>query len=237
MDRRESLKSLLAGTAGAGLLLAGCNPELSEDTQKAIAKGTSNYGRTPKEAAHDVALNAQQYFNAHEMSTLGVLTALILPNNGTHKSAAEVGVPEFIEFMAKEVTSFQLTLRGGLAWLDHQSNIRFGAAFKDAPEANQHELLEPISYPDLDVPSNQRPLEVQFFSLVRNLTCTGYFTSEEGIKDLGYQGNQPNVWEGVPQEVLDQHGVAYDPEWISRCVDQSQRNVTAEWDDDMNLIT
>jgi len=72
---------------------------------------------------------------------------------------------------------------------------------------------------------------------VRNLTCTGYFTSEEGIKDLGYKGNQPNVWDGVPQEVLDQHGVAYDSEWIARCVDQSQRNVTAEWDDDKNLIT
>ncbi len=237
MDRRESLKSLLAGTAGAGLLLAGCNPELSEETQKAISKGTSNYGRTPKEAAHDATLNAQQYFNAHEMSTLGVLTALILPNNGTHKSAAEVGVPEFIEFMAKEVPSFQLTLRGGLAWLDHESNTRFGSAFKDAPETNQHELLEPISFPNLDVPSSQRPLQVQFFSLVRNLTCTGYFTSEEGIKDLCYQGNQPNVWDGVPQEVLDQHGVAYDPEWIARCVDQSQRNVTAEWDGDGNLLS
>ena len=237
MDRRESLKSLLAGTAGAGLLLAGCNPELSEETQKAISKGTSNYGRTPKEAAHDATLNAQQYFNAHEMSTLGVLTALILPNNGTHKSAAEVGVPEFIEFMAKEVPSFQLTLRGGLAWLDHESNTRFGSAFKDAPETNQHELLEPISFPNLDVPSSQRPLQVQFFSLVRNLTCTGYFTSEEGIKDLGYQGNQPNVWDGVPQEVLDQHGVAYDPEWIAHCVDQSQRNVTAEWDGDGNLLS
>jgi hypothetical protein len=237
MDRRESLKSLLAGTAGAGLLLAGCNPELSAETQQAIAKGTSNYGRTPKEAAHDAALNAQQYFNAHESSTLSVLTAMILPNNGIHKSAAEVGVPEFIEFMAKEVPSFQLTLRGGLAWLDHQSNTLFGAAFKDAAEENQHALVEPISYPDLDVPSSQRPIEVQFFSLVRNLTCTGYFTSEEGIKDLGYQGNQPNVWDGVPQEVLDQHGVAYDPEWIARCVDQSERNVTAEWDDDKNLIT
>jgi hypothetical protein len=237
MDRRESIKSLLAGTAGAGLLLTGCNPELSEETQQSIAKGTSNYGRTPKEALHDDNLNAQQFFNEHEMSSLSVLTALILPNNGTHKSAAEVGVPEFIEFMAKEVPSFQLTLRGGLAWLDHASNTRFGVSFKDAAEENQHELLEPISYPDLDLPSRQRPLEIQFFSLVRNLTCTGYFTSKEGIKDLGYKGNQPNVWDGVPQEVLDQHGVAYDPEWIARCVDQSQRNVTAEWDDDKNLIT
>ena len=43
---------------------------------------------------------------------------------------------------------------------------------------------------------------VQWFNLVRNLTMTGYFTSEVGIKELGYKGNFPNVWDGVPQDVL-----------------------------------
>ena len=64
---------------------------------------------------------------------------------------------------------------------------------------------------------------VAFFSLMRNLTLTGYYTTEMGIKELGYAGNQPNVWDGVPQEVLDEHGLSYDPEWIARCVDQSKR--------------
>ena len=66
---------------------------------------------------------------------------------------------------------------------------------------------------------------------------TGYYTSEMGIKDLDYKGNQPNIWDGVPEEVLQKHGVSYDPEWIAKCVDQSQRGVTAERDDDGNLIT
>ena len=48
----------------------------------------------------------------------------------------------------------------------------------------------------------------------------------------------PNIQDGVrPQDVLDQHGVAYDPEWIAKCVDQSKRNVIAEWDDEGNLLT
>ena len=72
---------------------------------------------------------------------------------------------------------------------------------------------------------------------MRNLTMTGYYTSEWGIKDLGYQGNQPNVWDGVPQDVLDQHGVAYDPEWIAKCINQDTRGDIATWDDDGNLLT
>jgi len=64
---------------------------------------------------------------------------------------------------------------------------------------------------------------------MRNLTLTGYFTSKMGIKDLGYKGNTPNVWDGVPKEVLDKHGLKY--------VDQSKRDVMAKWDDKSNLIS
>ena len=47
-------------------------------------------------------------------------------------------------------------------------------------------------------------------SLMRDLTATGFFTSEIGIKDLGYAGNKPNQWDGVPQDVLDKYGLKYD---------------------------
>ena len=50
----------------------------------------------------------------------------------------------------------------------------------------------------------EQPQEVQFFSLLRNLVLTGYFTSEVGIKELDYRGNMPNIWDGVPQDVLDE---------------------------------
>jgi gluconate 2-dehydrogenase gamma chain len=51
---------------------------------------------------------------------------------------------------------------------------------------------------------------VSFFNRMRDLTATGFFTSKIGIADLGYAGNRPNQWNGVPQEVLDQYGVKYD---------------------------
>jgi hypothetical protein len=139
--------------------------------------------------------------------------------------------------MSKDIPPLQATLRGGLMWLDHESNSLFNTEFKVSTEAQQKQILDTIAYPDMEVPNNERPLQVQFFSLMRNLTLTGYYTSKVGIADLGYKGNQPNVWDGVPEDVLQQHGVAYDDEWLAKCIDQSKRNDTAEWDELGNLLT
>ena len=51
---------------------------------------------------------------------------------------------------------------------------------------------------------------VAFFNIMRNFTATGFYTSEIGIKDLGYMGNTPNQWNGVPDEVLKQYKLSYD---------------------------
>ncbi|HRQ52003.1 MAG TPA: gluconate 2-dehydrogenase subunit 3 family protein [Agriterribacter sp.] len=48
---------------------------------------------------------------------------------------------------------------------------------------------------------------VAFFNRMRDLTASGFFTSEMGVKDLGYAGNMPNKWEGVPEDVLKQYGL------------------------------
>ena len=48
---------------------------------------------------------------------------------------------------------------------------------------------------------------VAFFDRMRNLTAIGFFTSKMGIEDLGYVGNRPNKWEGVPEEVVRQYGL------------------------------
>jgi 3-deoxy-D-arabino-heptulosonate 7-phosphate (DAHP) synthase class II len=43
---------------------------------------------------------------------------------------------------------------------------------------------------------------VAFFNLMRDLTASGFFTTEIGVKDLGFIGNSPNKWTGVPDDVL-----------------------------------
>ena len=235
MDRRDSLKSLLVGSVAGGLVLKGCTPAEQESAPQSQTSEVGNYGRTPKEKARDEKLLSEQFFTEDELATVAILCDIILPAEADVGSATDAGVPEFIEFMAKDMPRHQLPLRGGVMWLNNQTNRRFNKDFSKCSEQEQISIIDEIAYPD-QAPESMKQ-GVAFFSLMRNLTLTGYYTSEMGSKDLGYVGNRPNVWDGVPQEVLDELNMSYDPKWIARCVDQDKRMDIAQWDDKGNLIT
>jgi gluconate 2-dehydrogenase gamma chain len=59
---------------------------------------------------------------------------------------------------------------------------------------------------------------VAFFNRMRSLTAMGFFTSKIGLEDLGYMGNQPNQWKGVPDDVLKQYGLAYTEKELKECI-------------------
>ncbi len=238
MDRRDSLRSILLGSVAGGLALHGCKPADNEIADALATQVEEHYfGRTPEEKEQIAKLRAEQFFNDHELETITVLATRILPPHPEFGGPVEAEVPEFIEFMAKDIPELQTTLRGGLMWLDHTSNAKYGAEFKSATEDQQKALMDTIAFYDPKVPMSQQALEIQFFSLMRNLTVSGYYTSKVGIAELGYKGNSPNVWDGVPQEVLDKHGLAYEEAWLAKCVDQSKRNEVAQWDEEGNLLT
>ncbi|MEZ4779844.1 MAG: gluconate 2-dehydrogenase subunit 3 family protein [Flavobacteriaceae bacterium] len=233
MDRRESFKTMLLGSLGASLALQGCaDTTPPEVVEEALWKYT--YGRTPKEQKFDEKLLCEQFFETDELQQIETLANLILPPTEAG-SITDANVVPFIEFMAKDVPEFQTKIKGGLVWLDIYCNAKYKLTFRSCTEAQQKEVLDMIAWPDPD--AKEHPHEVQFFSLMRNLVLTGYFTSEVGIKELGYKGNEPNNWDGVPQDVLDAHGLSYDPEWLAKCVDPNTRGEIAQWDEEGNLIS
>lgn len=239
MDRRKSIQTIILGAGASALAFHGCKTEGEQQVNQEIpATGDTKYfGRRPEELERIEKLKAEQLFNEHEMETIAVLSTVILPPKEPHGGPIEAEVPEFIEFMGKDIPEMQTTLLGGLMWLDHKSNTEFSTEFKSATLEQQKQILDKICYHDMEIPLDEQPLEIQFFALMRNLVVSGYYTSKVGIADLGYKGNMPNVWDGVPQDVLDKHGVAYDSEWIAKCIDQSKRGVIAEWDENGNLLT
>jgi hypothetical protein len=119
-------------------------------------------------------------------------------------------------------------------WLDHRSNRIYGKDFRTCSETQQKQLLDEIAYPDDAKPEVAQG--VSFFTYLRNLVLTGYYTSEMGIRDLGYKGNTPTLWDGVPDEVLQKHNLAYEPDWLAKCIDHEKRYEIAEWDEDGRLI-
>src|SRR5687768_9992044 len=126
MDRRKYLKSMAAGTVGAGLLMQ-CKPDQKDQAPAAVKD--LNYDRNAAEAAREKELMSEKFFNEHEMKTIAALSDIIIPKDDVSGSATEAGVPDFIEFMAKDRPSYQTPLRGGLRWLDLQCMRRYNADF------------------------------------------------------------------------------------------------------------
>ncbi|MEM9546173.1 MAG: gluconate 2-dehydrogenase subunit 3 family protein [Bacteroidota bacterium] len=238
MKRRESLKALLiGGLAGtATVTTLGCKPEAIVEEETIVSDKRKGYGRTPSELEHDKKVNEEIFLTEKELTTIAILCDIILPATTTAGSATDAKVPEFIDFIVKDLPMHQLPIRGGLMWLDGESNSRYGKEFDQCTDEEQIAIVDDIAYPDVEKKNPSIAPGISFFNRMRSLTLTGYYTSKMGIDDLGYAGNRPNVWDGVPQDVLDKHGMAYDQEWMPKFVDQYSRDEQAEWDGDGNLL-
>lgn len=177
---------------------------------------TFTIDRTPDELKREHKLLSETFFDEHEMKTIRLLADIIIPKDETSGSASDAKVPEFIEFIVKDMPHHQTPMRGGLKWLDLQCMKRFDADFASCSSTQQIEIIDEIAYPEKAKPELAQG--VAFFNLMRDLTACGFFTSEIGIKDLGYMGNRANQWDGVPQDVLDQYGMKYDERTLAESV-------------------
>jgi hypothetical protein len=172
----------------------------------------------------------ENFFSDHEMATITILADIIIPKDEVSGSASDAKVPEFIEFIVKDMPDHQVPMKGGLRWLDMHCLKRFEKTFKDCSETQRIEVVEDIAYPEVkykDAKGNEikkgkvKPgmqQGIAFFSLMRNLTATGFYTSQIGVKDIGYLGNTATQWNGVPDEVLKQYNLAYTEKELKECV-------------------
>jgi hypothetical protein len=211
MNRRESLRTigigaLSAGTLSAATLLDGCKTGLDKPAAEAApGPNIDPTGRQEFEIARDKSLYGQTFFDAHEKATITALANIIIPKDDHSGSASDAGVPDFIEFIVKDEPQHQLPMRGGLRWLDMECLGRFEKDFVSCTSQQQVAIVSDIAYPAIAKPNLQPG--VSFFNKMRDLTAIGFFTSKMGIADLGYKGNTPGKWEGVPPEVLKQYGL------------------------------
>ena len=216
MDRRKSIKTLLIGAAGTGVLVEACK---STDKKEVMASAdvALNADRMQEEKDYISKLNAgAAFFTAHEMKVITLLGDIIIPKDAVSGSASEAKVPDFIEFIVKDMPEHQTPIRGGLRWLDMQCFRQFNQSFTDITDQQRLTMVDQIAYPQKAAPDMK--FGVSFFNKMRDLVTTGFYTSEMGVKDLGYMGNVPNQWNGVPDDVLKQYGYAYSERELKECV-------------------
>ncbi len=203
MNRRDSLKALGIGTLSATALIAGCTEPKDKIATGNAAVNTT--GRQDFEIARDKTLLQETFFDAHETATITLLADIIIPKDQHSGSASDAKVVGFIEFIVKDEPEHQLPMRGGLKWLDIESLNRFNSDFMGCSPQQKKAILDDIAYPMQAKPRMQPG--VAFFNKMRDLTAIGFFTSKMGIEDLGYKGNSPGKWDGVPEDVLKQYGL------------------------------
>ncbi len=205
----------MIGTVGAGVLVEACT---SADKKNIAGSADASLDDRMQEEKAYLAKMAKEanFFNEHEMATITVLGDIIMPKDEVSGSASDAKVPEFIEFIVKDMPSHQTPLRGGLRWLDLHCYKLYEKAFVNLTAAQQISVVDSIAYPEKA--AKELAQGVSFFNLMRDLVTTGFYTTEIGIKDLGYVGNAPNQWNGVPDEVLKQYKLAYSEKELKECL-------------------
>jgi len=189
MNRRDALQFMSA----IPLLAAGLSPAQVARAATA-ARAALGDGFTPA------------FFTAHEYATVRMLAELVIPRDGRSGGALDAGVPEFMDFILAENSGLQTPIRGGLAWLDTEAGERFGAEFVAVQDAQRRAILDDIAWPRKAKPAHSQG--VAFFNRFRDLTASGFFSSEIGVRDLQYRGNEFVMeWTGCPPEALKKLGV------------------------------
>ena len=180
ISRRDILKTL-AVSVPAGSVLSVIPLQAGQHAHQMV-KGEKRAAATGQ--------YSPKYFNDHEYATLRSLCQTIIPPDDQTGGAMEAGAPEFIDLLTSENEDYQRRLGGGLIWLDATCRQRHGKLYLDCAPGPQKEILDLISYRRNAESNPGLQTGVQFFGFLRQLTADGFFTSEIGIKYLGYVGNE-----------------------------------------------
>lgn len=195
LTRRETLK--LMAFAALGATIPGCGPS---DIERAAARVSKTMPLADREPT---------VLSRHEYDTVRVLADWIIPADERSGSASDAGVPAFIDFILEETDGIEEPLKEGLAWLDGQTDTEHGKAFLDLDRPDQQAMLDRIAWPDDVEPGLERGAE--FFTLMRDLTASGFWSSQLGVEDLGYMGNTANPgWDGCTHDAMEHLGLSYD---------------------------
>ncbi len=210
MDRRAAIKWMLTAAASVTIM---DRASLGAETSAAGAtKAAVGYGTDPDLVKiykpGDVwALT----FTDAQRRTAATLCDVIIPGDAKSPAPSTLGVPDFIdEWISAPYPGHdkeRATVIEGLAWIDAESQKRFTNDFADLIASQQRAICDDICYTPKAKPEFKKA--AQFFAKFRDLTAGGFYTTPEGMKDIGYVGNVPiAVFEGPTPAALKHIGLA-----------------------------
>ena len=204
IDRRTAFKWVLAAAAALQMPDA-----LAAEMEKVVS--AVGYGKDPD--LLKVYAPGELWpltLSAAQRSSATVLADAILPADGEWPAASKLGVIEFVDEWISapysQMTNDRSTIVQGLEWLDAESKHRFKNGFAELTAKQIDTICEELA----PSPKQRKDAEsaTAFFARFRQLVAAGYYTTPQGMRDIGYVGNVPLAkYDGPPVEVLKQIGV------------------------------
>ena len=206
MDRRTAIKWMMTAAASMAVL----DNVSSGATPAAItAKG---YGMDPNLLkGYEPGDVWPLTFTPKQRRATVALCDVMIPADEKSPKASDLRVPDFIdEWISSPYpgqTADRKLIVEGLAWIDTEAQKRFQLDFADLRPEQQTAICDDICNPTRAKAEHKSA--VPFFKRFRDLTAGGYYTTPQGMRDLGYVGNvAASSFEGPTPEVLRHIGLA-----------------------------
>jgi gluconate 2-dehydrogenase gamma chain len=177
MNRRDAIKQasiLLGGVLSASAIsgvMAGCKAEPKIDW-------------TPK------------YFSADEAGLLEAIVERIIPKTDT-PGAKDAGVHNFIDQMMADFyeEKDKAAFKDGLAKIESEAKSAHGKSFVSLSPEQQDEVLTKFDKEAYD-PGREKDDPPHFFKTMKELTVTGFCTSEQGATNFLKYDPVPGAYHG-----------------------------------------
>lgn len=142
-----------------------------------------------------VTNNQGSIYSKTDLLLLDEIGEIILPESDRSPGARAVGISEFINSYVTTCysSSEQKIFISGLNQVNEHSINTYGRNFLKLPLKERTDL---ISEYDVQARKNMDQLPIHFFSLIKQLTILGYFSSEPGVTKAMRYDPYPGGYDG-----------------------------------------
>lgn len=214
LERRDALKMIATSSVAVPILGASAVAAEAPKTVDAPAARSEEASKAKRSLTDPDLLNPSLAWNLllseQELLNLKALANIIIPKDETSPGAGDLDAQDFINEWVSAPYPQQkkdlLTVRGGLVWLRGEAQDRYKKDFEDLSDKQARAICNDIKWEETAKPEFKSG--ARFFAKARDLTATAFYTTDEGMADIGYIGNVPLArFDGPPLEVLKKLGL------------------------------
>jgi hypothetical protein len=180
-------------TASASTTLLSSLADAARSTEAAPVTG-SGYGTDPRlQKTYQPGELWPLTLSDAQRVTAAALCAVIIPADATSPSAAQLHVHDFIDEWISAPYPTQALDRPlileCLKWIEAEAQRRFSRNFSTLTDREKTAICDDVCFVKTATP--QFTDAAKLFTRFRDLTAGGFYTTPEGMKDIGYTGNVP----------------------------------------------